>query len=183
MKAKITTLIPNLLTFSRFPAAYFIFQFAADQLWLSAFLLIIWCFLSDIADGLLARKLKVTTKVGHIADMVSDVLVDVAMIWGLCANNIVPIPFAILLSMTAAFIRIQSIAKAPPMSWAARAAAKIMIVNSPIMLFWIFGSFTLKVMGTKGALIMIAVAIPISIIFYLLEKPKINLWFRQAFGK
>jgi cardiolipin synthase (CMP-forming) len=183
VKTKVKLLIPNLLTFSRFPAAWFVFRFAANGLWLNAFLLIIYCFLSDAADGLLARKFGVTTRIGHIADMTTDVLVDVAMIVGLCVNNIVPIPVAIPLILAATFIRFQAIMNAPPMSLAARIAAKIMLIYSPTMVLWIAVTYTIKALGIDSTLILATIAIPICVALYLLEKAKIDLWLQQITRK
>lgn len=68
-------LVPNIITFSRIFLIPVAIYFLAVKNFNFAFPLILWLFISDFLDGVLARRLNQTSVLGSILDPVADKLV------------------------------------------------------------------------------------------------------------
>ena len=90
--------IPNMLSVFRivlipvFLTAYFMFP---DYIWLSAIILLI-SGLTDVVDGIIARKCNMITQLGKILDPLADKLTQASVGIALCIRHPELIPFVII---------------------------------------------------------------------------------------
>lgn len=91
--------IPNILSFFRILMIIpFVFMFLKDNYILAALFLIL-SGLSDMFDGIIARKLNQVTKLGKMLDPIADklTLVTVVICMGIKFNEIIPLVILLLL--------------------------------------------------------------------------------------
>lgn len=81
--------IPNILSVFRLiliPVFLLVFFLMPDQIWLSVLILLI-SGLSDVADGIIARKFDMVTQLGKILDPLADKLTQAAVCVALCIRH------------------------------------------------------------------------------------------------
>lgn len=86
--------IPNILTIIRLlliPAFLFVFFSELPNSMLLSFLIFIFAGITDFLDGYIARKYKLVTKWGSIADPFADKLMSITVLLSLTIDEIIPI--------------------------------------------------------------------------------------------
>ena len=172
-------LIPNLLSLSRLFGAFLLYYCAVYDLWMWAFLLILYGQVSDAVDGLLARKLKVATTSGKRIDLTADVLMDVSTIFGLGLIGPLWTAGAILLSIAVAFVRVPSFLGLPISHWATRLGARVILVSTPAMVA-VAAVYAIHAFGVTGTLVVAGIAIPVLLIAYRLKRQRVDEWLKMV---
>ncbi|MCX7832487.1 MAG: CDP-alcohol phosphatidyltransferase family protein [Actinobacteria bacterium] len=93
--SNLTRQIPNALTILRIFLSPFLFYYLSRGRLSTAFLLVLFVFLTDFFDGFLSRVLESETNFGKIMDPFADRLAVVCVVGGLAFGN--RIPFEVLL--------------------------------------------------------------------------------------
>ena len=102
-KAKDVFNIPNLISLFRlslaYPMYYYLDKIQSDDIYRSVIIgLILIAFISDILDGLIARKLNIITETGKIVDPLADKVLMIIIVFKLfLLNEIPPIYFWIII--------------------------------------------------------------------------------------
>ena len=88
--------IPNILSFSRIPLAFFNIALFAQKRYLLIILIIMISFLSDILDGAIARRFNCVTTLGKYLDKIGDTFAALAIIYMLLffEGGIYTLPYA-----------------------------------------------------------------------------------------
>ena len=79
--------LQNALSVFRFIAAFPILYSTIAGAWLTALILIICGYLSDLFDGFLARRYNIETPTGKIIDITADIILDESIICGLVLTH------------------------------------------------------------------------------------------------
>lgn len=74
--------VPNVLSVSRIIASPFLAMLAIQGRWDGAFVVLAYVAVSDAVDGEVARKLKVSSRLGQILDTTGDIAYIVASVFG-----------------------------------------------------------------------------------------------------
>jgi phosphatidylglycerophosphate synthase len=90
---KVKRAVPNCLSCIRLLVSPFVCLSAIQEHWTIAFLLIIYCGVSDAIDGEFARKWKAITKFGKIIDPVADLAYSLSTLAGLFVTHKAPMWF------------------------------------------------------------------------------------------
>ncbi len=161
--------LPNILSGFRllagFPICYFEFQ---NRL-MSALLLIILGFLSDLIDGPIARKFKTETKGGKILDLSADICMDELIIAGLLISGRIYWQFAILLGIAIIVIRFPVIFSRPFLM-------KLGFFAIPFYggsMIWLIASVAKDAVGIQIFRRLMAIACIVSIAVIWLKKSRI----------
>lgn len=89
--------IPNILTVLRFILIPFILTSVFQENYLVAFILFTISGITDVVDGMVARKFNFITTFGKLMDPLADKLTQLAVLASLVIKNLIPIYFLIIL--------------------------------------------------------------------------------------
>lgn len=82
--------IPNILTMCRFVFIPFIFGSILDKNFIAAFVFLTISGITDVLDGVIARKFNCITKFGKLIDPLADKMTQIATLIALSYINIIP---------------------------------------------------------------------------------------------
>ncbi len=123
--------IPNLLTLLRIAIIIPMSKFILTENYIMAGVLLSVSAVSDMLDGIIARKFNQITQLGKMLDPVADKLTLIAVV--LCVNRIYPYvyPFVIvmfvkeIIMLTGGAVLIKNKIKPPPAKWFGKAATAV----------------------------------------------------------
>ena len=83
--------VPNILTIVRFFLIPFILYFIFTEQYVAAFVMLTVSGLTDVLDGIIARKFKCITNFGKLIDPLADKTTQISILAALTFKNIIPL--------------------------------------------------------------------------------------------
>lgn len=164
--------LPNIVSSFRLVASFFVPFYAVKGAWLMATAWIIAGYLSDLLDGILARKLKAETFAGKIIDLTTDVVFDWSIISGLVLSK--EISWVLAGIMVPAIVLVRIPAFFEPKSIFFKVGFVLYLFSTPCLI-WLIGSrYVLKAVGASNMVLLLIFAIAVAILFFRLKKDRIG---------
>jgi hypothetical protein len=158
--------VPNVISNFRLLTAFLIPFCAITGEWLAALILILLGFLSDLADGYLARRFNAETRIGKIIDITADILLDWSIVFGLILTGKVPWWLVAISVPAIALMRLPAFFD-PPSFWFKLGSLSSPFYSPPI-LWMIIGVYGLEALGKEKLCYFIALlALTLIIVIWL----------------
>ena len=136
--------IPNILTFLRIlliPVIVFLYIGLKNYVWAS--IVVLFSGITDVVDGVIARKCNMVTRLGKIIDPIADKLTQITVMFCLVFRfNLMILPLVLLVAkeLVAGIVGLLLIKrknKIPPALWYGKLSTVSLYITMVLHLFWI----------------------------------------------